>query len=57
MKKKLKNPKKCKKMQNKLSYSYSNAHKTNLWQNEHSTVSFEKQCKVNRNPSPNNNNR
>lgn len=39
-------------MQNKLSYYHSNVHKTNLCQDEHCTVSFEKQCKVHRKPSP-----
>jgi len=38
-------------MQNKLSYSHSNVHKTNLLRDEHCTVSFGKQCKVHRNPS------
>jgi hypothetical protein len=38
-------------MQNKLSYSHSKVHKTNLLQDEHRTLSFGKQCKMHRNPS------
>jgi len=46
--------KKFQKMQNKLSYSHPKVHKTNLWHDEHRTLSFGKQCKVHRNPcSPN----
>jgi hypothetical protein len=43
-------------MQNEISYSQWKAYKTYMWQDEHRTVSFGKQCKVHRNPnlSPNN---